>query len=112
MTVPAGSLDKKTNVVISRISKASADSHLNTAKKHTVCAFGVGLFRNGSRVHVAKGDPALQLAFTGIPIKATDHLRILIPSDGSKHKNATFADHAASSTLRFTHELAIVRHTS
>jgi hypothetical protein len=112
VTVPRGTFAKKTDIVISRISNASANTHLNTAKRHSVCAFGVGVFRNGARVHVASGKPPIQLNFTGGTIKSSDHLRILVPSGGSKAKNATFSAGAATSTLLSTHELAIVRHSS
>ncbi|HEX3708079.1 MAG TPA: hypothetical protein VHV76_15745, partial [Mycobacteriales bacterium] len=65
VTVPRGTFAKKTDIVISRISNASANKHLNTAKRHSVCAFGVGVFRNNKRVDVASGKPAIVLHFTG-----------------------------------------------
>jgi hypothetical protein len=111
VTVPEGAFKKKTNVVITRISRHSANKHLG-AKKRTVCAFGVGFFRHGDQVKIKHGRPAAMLDFLGDPIKSDQELRRLIPNDGSKHKNADFAAGHASSKLRATSELAIVRNVA
>jgi hypothetical protein len=108
VSVPAGAFDVKTDVIISDITKDAADKHLNTNNIHTVCAFGVAFVRNGNLVHIKKHHPSAKLIFTGLPIKSTDSLRILIPGGGSKAKNATFSNSHAESTLRATQELAIV----
>jgi hypothetical protein len=105
--VPDGTFARPVTVVISRIKNRAADTHLSRGNT-SVCAFGVGFFRDGNLIHVAKGRPSVQLLFTGDPIQATDHLYVLIPG-GSFQKPATFVTHQATSKLRKTRELAIVQ---
>lgn len=110
VTVPAGTFAHVVSVVISKITNTDADKHLKNS--HSICAFGVGFFRDGQRIHVAKGRPSAKLLFTGDPIHPTDHLVILVPGDGATPKAAHFSDSKATSTLRTTRELAIVRANS
>ena len=95
------------NFVISKITNEKANKHLS--KGHSsVCAFGVGFFRDGHRVHVAHGRPSVKLLFTGDPISSADHLYVLIPG-GATLKDATVTTHQVTSTLRRLRELDIVR---
>jgi hypothetical protein len=109
--VPPTTFAHPVNVVISRITNVSADKHLAKGEA-SVCAFGVGFFREGNEIHVAKGRPSVQLTITGDPVHASDHLFTLIQGGASTHKRATFSAGAATSTLRTTRALAIVRSTS
>jgi hypothetical protein len=110
VVVPNGTFAHHVSVVISKIKNTTADNHLAKGEA-SVCAFGVGFFRDGMRIHVAKGRPSANLNFTGSPIAKTDHLYLLIPG-GSVKKQATFSPGEATSTIRTTRELAIVRATS
>ncbi len=111
VVVPPTAFARPVNVVISRVTNVSADKHLAKGEA-SVCAFGVGFFREGNEIHVAKGRPSVQLTITGTPVHATDHLFRLIPGGASTHKHATFSAGAVTSTLRTTRALAVVRSTS
>jgi hypothetical protein len=110
VVVPPKTFARPVNVVISKITNISANKHLAKGNV-SVCAFGVGFFREGKQIHVAPGRPSAHLHFTGSPIAKTDHLYLLVPG-GSTAKKATFTDGSATSTLRKTRALAIVRSTS
>jgi hypothetical protein len=110
VSVPKGTFKIKTTVVISHIKNAVADGHLGPSS-HSVCAFGVALFRNGHQVHVARGHLSLNLLFSGDPIQSADKLFVLIQG-GSHKKPATFETHQATSKLRSTLEMAIVSNPS
>ena len=103
--VPADSFAHKVTIVISKITNEKANKHLS--KGHSsVCAFGVGFFRDGHRVHVAAGKPDVKLLFTGDPISAADHLYRLFPG-GAALKTATVSTHQVVSTARHLLELDI-----
>jgi hypothetical protein len=112
VTVPARTFAHHVTVVISKIKNSAANQHFPGGHRVSVCAFGVGFFRNGMRIHVAEGRPSVNLLFTGDPIKSSDHLVILVVGDGFRHKHAAFSDGQATSTLRATRELAITRAVS
>lgn len=110
VVVPPGAFAHQVSVVISKIKNTTANRHLAKGN-HSVCAFGVGFFRDGKQVHIAKGRPSAKLDFTGDPIRTDESLYRLIPG-GSVKKPATFTPGEATSTIRGTRELAIVRPTS
>lgn len=107
VVVPANSFAHKVTVVISKIKNSSADKHLS--KGHSsVCAFGVGFFRNGHQVHIAPGKPPAKLTITGDVIQASDQLFVLIPG-GAHVKDAKVSRHLVVSTQQHLLELAVVQ---